>query len=143
VHPFGESRVGLGADAAIAAATDFAPDLVVADMVDFLGALAAAALGVPWAAHGSALSLDPQLAAVLDQAAAARFAQYGVTPTAPLAYIDPWSDSLLPAGYAVAAERIAIRPEPYSDENSTWFAATVRRAGRPPVGPGELGHGCR
>lgn len=112
--------MGLGAQAALAAATGFAPDLVVADMVDYLGPLAAAALGVPWAAHGSALPLNSRLAAALDKAAAARLAQYGVTLTAPVAYVDPWPDSLLGDGYALPAERMAIRPEPHSDENSTW-----------------------
>ncbi|MGP4048890.1 glycosyltransferase [Streptomyces sp. 2A115] len=120
VEFFIESRVGLGAEAALAAATAFAPDLIVADMVDYLGRLAAASLGVPWAAHGAALPLDAGLATVLDEAAVARFAHYGVTPTAPVAYVDPWPDSLLRDGYALPAERIAIRPEPHSDENSTW-----------------------
>ncbi|MCO5971812.1 glycosyltransferase [Actinoallomurus soli] len=120
VEFFVESRVSLGAEAALAAAGDFAPDLIVADMIDYLGPLAAAALGVPWAAHGAALPLDSQLAAALDQAAAARFAQYGVTPTAPVAYVDPWPDSLLGDGYALPAERMTIRPEPHSDESSTW-----------------------
>jgi UDP:flavonoid glycosyltransferase YjiC (YdhE family) len=120
VEFFVESRMGLGAEAALAAAAGFAPGLVVADMVDYLGPFAAAALGVPWAAHGAALPLDPRLAAALDQAAAAHFAHYGVTPAAPVAYVDPWPDSLLSDGRALPAGRIAIRPEPHSDESSTW-----------------------
>lgn len=120
VEFFIESRVGLGARAALAAATDFRPDLVVADQVDHLGPLAAAALDVPWVAHGAALPTDARLAAALDRAAAARFAQYGVVPTAPLAYLDPWPESLLREGYALPAERIAIRPEPHSDDTDAW-----------------------
>jgi UDP:flavonoid glycosyltransferase YjiC (YdhE family) len=54
VEFFVGSWLGLGAKAALAAATDFGPDLVVADMVDLLGPFAAARLGVPWAAHGRA-----------------------------------------------------------------------------------------
>jgi UDP:flavonoid glycosyltransferase YjiC (YdhE family) len=101
---------------------------MVADMVDYLGQFAAAALGVPWAAHGAALPLDPPLAAALGQAAAAHFARHGVTPTAPVAYVDPWPDSLHPDGRALPAERIAIRPEPHSDSSSTW--SRPRFAGR-------------
>jgi UDP:flavonoid glycosyltransferase YjiC (YdhE family) len=119
VEFFVESRVGLGATAALAAATDFAPDLVVADMIDYLGPFAAAALGVPWAAHGAALPLDPQLATALDRAAAARFARYDVALKKPFAYIDPWPDSLLPEGFSVPAERTPIRPEPHTGEG-TW-----------------------
>ncbi|MER8225766.1 glycosyltransferase [Streptomyces sp. NPDC094143] len=128
VEFFVESRLGLGAQDALAAATAFSPDLVVADQVDYLGPLAAAALGVPWAAHGAALPLDPRLAVALDQAAAARFAEYGVTPTAPVAYVDPWPDSLLPDACVLPAERITVRPEPHSDDSSTW--SRPRFAGR-------------
>ncbi|GAB2862670.1 hypothetical protein GCM10027176_75740 [Actinoallomurus bryophytorum] len=128
VHFFVESRLILGAEAGLAAARDFAPDLVVTDMVDYLGRFAAAALGTPWISHGAALPLDARLAAAFDQAAAARFPKYGATPTAPVAYVDPWPDSLLRDGYALPAERMAIRPEPHSDENSTW--SRPRFAGR-------------
>lgn len=120
VEFFVESRVRLGAEAALAAAARFAPDLVVADMVDYLGPLVAAATGVPWAMHGAALPLEAELAAALDRAAAARFAEYGAVPTAPVAYVDPWPESLLGDRHQLPAERIAIRPQPHSDESSTW-----------------------
>jgi UDP:flavonoid glycosyltransferase YjiC (YdhE family) len=128
VEFFVESRMGLGAEAALAAVAGFAPDFVVADKVDYLGSLAAAAQGVPWAAHGAAMPLDPPLAAALDQAATAHYARWGATPTAPVAYVDPWPDSLLPHDHTPPVGRIALRPEPHSDEDNTW--SRPRFAGR-------------
>lgn len=134
VEFFVESRISLGAEAALSAAASFAPDLIVADVVDYLGQLAAASLNVPWVAHGAALPLESGMADALDGAAAAHFARRSVTPVAPVAYIDPWPDSLLGENYTLPAERIAIRPEPHSDENITWSRPQfVGREDRPLV----------
>lgn len=128
VEFFVESRLRLTADEALAAARDFGPDLVVADMVDYVGQFAAAALGVPWAAHGASLPLVAELAAVMERAATARYAERGATRTAPVAFVDPWPDSLLRPTDVYPAERIAIRPEPHAGEGATWSRPTF--AGR-------------
>jgi UDP:flavonoid glycosyltransferase YjiC (YdhE family) len=120
VEFFVESRLNLGADGALAAAHTFRPDLVVADVVDYLGPLAAAAHGIAWAVHGGSLPPNEQLALALEQAATARFAQRGLALTPPVAYIDPWPDSLLRDADPYPAERIAIRPEPHLQEGERW-----------------------
>jgi UDP:flavonoid glycosyltransferase YjiC (YdhE family) len=128
VEFFVESRLRLGADDALAAARGFGPDLVVADMVDFLGQLSAAALGVPWAAHGASLPLVEPLAAAFEQAAGPRFTERGATRTQPVAFVDPWPAGLLRPTDVHPAERIAVRPEPPAGEGEAW--SRPRFAGR-------------
>lgn len=128
VEFFVESRLRLGAADALARARDFGPDLIVADLVDFLGPLAAADLDVPWAVHGASLPLAEPLASMVEEAAAARFADYDATRTEPVAYIDPWPDSLLRPADIYPAKRIPARPEPHSDGRESW--TRPRFAGR-------------
>ncbi|WP_229067504.1 glycosyltransferase [Actinoplanes sp. DH11] len=128
VEFFVESRLTLGADEALAAAEDFRPDLVVADMVDFVGQLAAAARGVPFAVHGSTLPLAEPLAVAFERAVTARFGQRSVTRGAPVAYVDPWPASLLRPTDRYPVTRIPIRPQPHSVPGQAW--SRPRFAGR-------------
>ncbi|GAA3623622.1 glycosyltransferase [Kineosporia mesophila] len=117
---FVDARMDLGAAQALAVVKDFAPDLVVADMADHLGPLAAAAIGVPWAVHGGSLPLYPGLAVRIEEAAVKRYAQEGVVRTQPLAYLDPWPQVLLDAADHYPVERIAVQAEPHAGEGPTW-----------------------
>ncbi|MCE0537860.1 glycosyltransferase [Kineosporia rhizophila] len=117
---FVRARTDLGAAEALAAAKDFVPDLVIADMADQLGPFAADAIGVPWALHGGSLPLSPALATYIEQAAVERFAQEGVVRTQPVAYFDPWPDVLLEPTDAYPAERIAVQAEPHAGEGPVW-----------------------
>lgn len=117
---FVEARMALGARDALAAARTFDPAVVVADMLDFPGQFAAAALGVPWAAHGSTTVLPAPVDAALEAALAPRFRQLGVGRTRPTSFVDPWPRSLLRPTDAYPAERIAVRPEPHSGEGPRW-----------------------
>ncbi|BAL88378.1 putative glycosyltransferase [Actinoplanes missouriensis 431] len=120
VEFFVESRLNLGATEALAAAATFAPDLVVADMVDFVGQLVAAARGVPFAVHGSTLPLAEPLHRAFEQEINTRFTGYGVTRTPPVAFVDPWPDSLLRPTDSFPVRRIAIRPEPHTAGGPAW-----------------------
>ncbi|GLY03755.1 glycosyltransferase [Actinoplanes sp. NBRC 101535] len=120
VEYFVETRLRAGAAEALRAARDFGPDLVVAEMSDYLGQFVAAALGVRWAAHGATLPLIEPLAAQFGARAAERFADHGVTPTAAFAYVDPWPDSLIRDSDRYFAPRIPIRPEPHTGEGAAW-----------------------
>ncbi len=82
---FAATRVDLGADEARAAAQDYAPDVIIAEVVDFIGPLVAAALAVPWAAHAFGSALPAPLIRAFDEAVVPRFAERGLTPTARLA----------------------------------------------------------
>ncbi|MEU8238146.1 glycosyltransferase [Actinoplanes missouriensis] len=120
VEFFVESRLNLGATEALAAADTFAPDLVVADMVDFVGQFVAAARGVPFAVHGSTLPLAEPLHRAFEQKINTRFTGYGVTRTPPVAFVDPWPDSLLRPTDTFPVRRIAIRPEPHTADGPAW-----------------------
>ncbi|GAA2586383.1 glycosyltransferase [Winogradskya consettensis] len=134
VEFFVETRLTSGAQAALATAREFRPDLAVAEMSDYLGQFVAAALGVPWVAHGATLPLIEPLAAQFDLRAIAKFGEHGVTPSAALAYVDPWPDSLIRAGDRYPAPRVPIRPEPHEGEGPAWTRAPFPgREDRPTV----------
>ncbi|MFF3248740.1 glycosyltransferase [Streptomyces sp. NPDC002870] len=120
---FGRARFDLGAEEALAAAAEFGPDLIIAETADYLGRLAAAALGVPWVSHEVGIALDDALAQAMDAAAADRFAARGITPSQRLASIDPWLDCLQRDDWNPPADRIAIRPEPHSTDNDNSWSA--------------------
>ncbi len=120
---FGGTRVDLGADAALAAAHEFGPDLVIAETADFLGPLAASHLGVPWASHGVGIALEAPLAEAMRAAAAARAAARGIEPAPPFATVDPWPDCLQRAGWEAPAGRIAVRPEAHEPGTGTAWEA--------------------
>jgi UDP:flavonoid glycosyltransferase YjiC (YdhE family) len=120
---FAGVRLDIGGDAVIERARAFAPDLIVAETPDYSGRLAAAALGVPWVAHGHGAPLDRRHTEVFDAVAAPRFARRGLTFTERRAFLDPWPDRLHPAGWTPPADRVAIRPEPYAGQDARWSAS--------------------
>ncbi|MBT0773214.1 glycosyltransferase family 1 protein [Kineosporia sp. J2-2] len=117
---FVHARMDLGAEQALAAARDFAPDLVVADIADLYGPYVAAALGVPWAAHGASLPFNEQLARFFEAATIERFARENVHFTGPVAYLDPWPDLLLRPSDVYPAPRIPVRAQPHAGDGPVW-----------------------
>ena len=120
VEFFVESRLNLGLEQALAAADGFRPDFVIADMVDYVGQFVAAARGVPWAAHGGSLPLVETLAAAFGDALAPHYRRRSVVRTVPVAFADPWPDSLLRATDRYPAERVPVRPEPHAGNGAAW-----------------------
>ncbi|MDQ1034695.1 UDP:flavonoid glycosyltransferase YjiC (YdhE family) [Streptomyces sp. V3I8] len=120
---FGGIRVDLGADAALAAAHDFGPDLVVAETADFLGPLAAAHLGVPWASHGVGIALEAPLAEAMWATAAARATARGLALARPFASVDPWPDCLQRDDWKPSRDRITVRPEAHESESGSGSGA--------------------
>ncbi|MEU4561801.1 glycosyltransferase [Actinoplanes sp. NPDC023936] len=133
VEFFVESRLNLGAAEALAAADAFAPDFVVADMVDFVGQLVAASRGIAYAVHGSTLPLAEPLRLAFEQRINDKFPGYGVTRTPPVAFVDPWPDSLLRPTDTFPVTRIAIRPEPHTAEGPEWTAPRFPGPGTRPT----------
>lgn len=118
---FGGSRVDLGAEEALAAAADFAPDLIVAESADFLGPLAAAALSVPWVSHGVGIAIEAPLADAMRAAAALRMSERGIAPSEPIASVDPWPAILQRHTWKASGDRISVRPEPHEAEgHADW-----------------------
>lgn len=120
---FGGTRVDLGADDALAAARDFAPDLVIAESADFLGPLVASHLGVPWASHGVGIALEDPLAEAMWATAAARATERGITLARPSATVDPWPDCLQRDDWVPSADRVTIRPQAHESESGTDWRA--------------------
>lgn len=116
---FGGTRLDLGADDALKAAHDFAPDVVVAETADFLGPLAASRLGVPWASHGVGIPLEAPLAEAMWTTAAARATERGITLARPSATVDPWPECLQRDDWVPSADRVTIRPEAHASEGGT------------------------
>ena len=128
---FAGVRVDLTADEAIAAGRDWAPDLVVAEWVDFVGPLVAAALGIPWAAVAISLPLPEPMWQAMAEVAASRYADRGLVPTARIALVDPVPDALHADGWVAPQDRVAVRNEPHTRQDLAHRAAT-------PVARGDL-----
>ncbi|MER8223526.1 glycosyltransferase [Streptomyces sp. NPDC094143] len=122
---FGGTRVDLGAEDALGAARDFAPDLVIAETADFLGPLVASRLGVPWASHGVGIALEAPLAEAMWATAAARARERDITLVRPFASVDPWPDCLQRDDWKPSQDRITIRPEAHEGEGASDWEAPV------------------
>lgn len=103
----------------LAIAAGWRPDLVVADVTDFAGPLAAAVLGLPCAAHGLGPLFPLELFEAAEELAAPAWRGHGLEPRAlagmfDAAYLDTCPPSLQPAEAArVAAVTRPLRPVPF------------------------------
>jgi len=117
VDLFTRTQADLAFDDALRVAADLAPDLIVAEMWDYVAPLVAAELDIPWATffHSPDTLIDEPLAAGLQRA----FDERGLTPRDRLASVQLWPDWLRLKGHGTVADEIAIRSEPY-DRDSGW-----------------------
>ncbi|MFG3208869.1 nucleotide disphospho-sugar-binding domain-containing protein [Streptomyces tendae] len=116
---FGGARVDLGLDEALAAAREFGPELIVSDYVDYLGPAVAAGLGVPWASHAVGIAVHASQREAMRTAATDRMRERDITPTDPVASVDPWPECLQPDDWTAAPDRIALRSTAYESETET------------------------
>jgi UDP:flavonoid glycosyltransferase YjiC (YdhE family) len=131
---FAGTRVDLSIQDATEAATAWQPDLIVAEACDFVGPLVAAELGVPWHVLAFGPAVPDEFVQPMFQTVAPRYADRGLTPTPPSAFLDPCPPSLQAPGWRPPPNRIALRPEPHRVEGSTWQAPDFAdRADRPVV----------
>ncbi|NUP49589.1 MAG: glycosyltransferase family 1 protein [Catenulispora sp.] len=114
---FAGVRLDLGGDAAIAAAREFAPDLIVNELVDFTGPLIAAALGTPMATLAFGPAAPPEFLAAMTALAAPRFTARGLpAPTRVPAgrwLLDTCPPGLQYEGVRLPGEHVPLRPEPH------------------------------
>lgn len=110
---FAGTRMDLTADDALAAARAFAPDLIVAEALDFVGPLVAAALDVPLAAMAFGPAIPAEFTDGMNAVAAARYAERGLTPVPARWYLDPCPDLLQVPGWQAPQNRLPVRPEPH------------------------------
>ncbi|BDZ51374.1 glycosyl transferase [Frondihabitans sucicola] len=115
---FAGIRVDLTVDEALAAARAWRPDVIVADACDFVGPLVAASLGVPWHLLAFGPAMPDEVTTPMREVVASRYAARGLTPAAPLSYLDPCPPSLQIPEWLPPASRVAIRPEAYRGGSS-------------------------
>lgn len=124
------TRVDLTVDDAITAARGFQPDLVVAEPLDAVGPVVAAALGVPWALHAfgpvssEMVGLAPSAALqqVMDDAVRREITRRGLVASERIAYLDPCPELLQPSLWTPAPDRIVVRPQPHARADTVWSA---------------------
>ncbi|GAA3720207.1 glycosyltransferase [Streptomyces tremellae] len=126
---FAGARVDLTADDALAAARDFAPDLVVAEACDVVGPLAAAVLGVPLATLAFGPAIPDEFTAGLAAVAAPRFAARGAAPAPARWYLDPCPDVLQAPDWQAPEGRLPLRPEPHRGPGAASAAPEPAREG--------------
>jgi UDP:flavonoid glycosyltransferase YjiC (YdhE family) len=113
IELFTGTRIDLTAPEALTVAEQWRPDLVVSEYTDTIGPLSAAHVGVPWARMAFGPAMDDESVAEVARNVAPRYAERGLTPTAPIAYIDPCPPSLQRPGWRSGPHRIALRPQPH------------------------------
>ncbi|MFD6445635.1 glycosyltransferase [Promicromonospora sp. NPDC060204] len=121
---FAGTRVDLTADDAVAAARGFAPDLIVAEALDFVGPLVAAALDVPFATMAFGPAIPAEFTDGMTALVASRYADRGLTPVPARWQIDPCPDLLQPPGWQAPANRLPVRPEPHQGPGTSADAGT-------------------
>ncbi|MCI2420597.1 glycosyltransferase [Saccharopolyspora sp. K220] len=131
---FAGTRVDLSSAEALDAAEAWKPDLIVAERFDCVGPLVAAQLGVPWNVLSIGPSTPDEFFQAMHRTVASRYADRGLTPTPPSAFLDPCPPSLQPDGWQPPENRIALRPEPHRIDGEPWNVPDFGgRADRPLV----------
>lgn len=129
---FAGTRIDLTADDALAAARTFAPDLIVAEAMDFVGPLVAAALEVPLATLAFGPAIPAEFTDGISRVAAVHYAERGLTPVPARWYLDPCPDLLQPPGWDAPQARLPLRPEPHQGPGPTAVPAAVPERGHGP-----------
>ncbi|MFE7415476.1 glycosyltransferase, partial [Streptomyces laurentii] len=125
---FAGARVDLTADAALAAARAFGPDLIVAEATDYVGPLVAAALEVPYAKLAFGPLLPAEFTDVFDAVAERRFKERGLTPPVPSWYLDPCPELLQSPGWQPPRGHLPLRPEAHQGSRTPESGLTTPRA---------------
>ena len=123
------TRIDLTAPQALPVAQAWRPDLVVSEYADTVGPLVATSLAIPWARMAFGPAMDDDRVAQVAESVAPRYAESGLTPTAPIAYLDPCPPSLQrPGAGQSGVHRIALRPQPHQTDGTS--SAVPRFPGR-------------
>ncbi|GGM13864.1 glycosyl transferase [Streptomyces fumigatiscleroticus] len=129
---FAGARIDLTADAAIAAADEFGPDLIVAEATDYVGPLVAASLKVPYAKLAFGPLIPAQFTDVFDAVAERRYQERGLAMPQPTWYLDPCPEVLRAPDWQAPEGRIPLRPEAHRGAGTPDTAGTTPAAGARP-----------
>ncbi|OON73896.1 glycosyltransferase [Streptomyces tsukubensis] len=108
---FGGARVDLAVEESIYQATDWAPDLMVAEPFDAVGPLVAARLGVGWHMAGIGPALPSVITDEVERVASTRYERLRLRPVAASSYIDPCPRQLQDPEWSPAVQVRAVRPQ--------------------------------
>ncbi|QMU75046.1 glycosyltransferase [Streptacidiphilus sp. PB12-B1b] len=134
---FAGTRVDLSAPEAIAAVDSWAPDLVVSELFDFVGPLAAATLGTPVATLAFGPAVPPAFLEAMRALVASRYRDRDLP--APIAVpsgrwlLDTCPPGLQFDGVRPAAEHLPLRPEPHQGAEAAASSPSTSAAARPRV----------
>jgi UDP:flavonoid glycosyltransferase YjiC (YdhE family) len=121
----------------LAIADKWQPDLIVHELSEFAGPLAAEITGIPYATCGYGPLLEPEIAEVAQAAAARHYAAAGVAPAAARLYrslyLDPCPPSLQVPAAGTIERRIAVRPEPAGTGGAAAEPGRLRSLPRRPT----------
>ncbi|MFE4294979.1 glycosyltransferase [Streptomyces sp. NPDC056907] len=118
---FGGARVDLAVEDSIERATEWAPDLVVAEPFDAVGPLVAARLGVGWHKAGIGPSLPAVITDEIERAASARYDRLHLHPVAASSYIDPCPRQLQDPDWSPLTPVRAVRPQAHRRPKDVAF----------------------
>lgn len=120
---FTDSRVALTYPAMLKLAQEFGPDVIIADDWDFVAPLVAAALGVPWIAHGVTRALPAPALRAMTDALQQRAGELGVQLSDRVALITIWPQWLQADDFVPAPDVLAMQPTPHADGTAEPFTA--------------------
>jgi UDP:flavonoid glycosyltransferase YjiC (YdhE family) len=129
---FAGTRVDLSCEAALAAAEDWRPDLVVFEYCDFVGPMVAAALRCPAARLAYGRAYRPEYEGTMQATASERYRRSGLDPATPVAFLDTCPPSLQVPGWRPPAGHRYLRPEPHQHAAADWTAPTFEDRGHLP-----------
>lgn len=129
---FAGARIELGYEDSLAAAREFKPDLIVVDVMDYVGRIVASALDVPYAVIALGPAVRPESQAAAEARSAASHAARSLTPRKARWYLDTCPPALQFDDFQAPAARLALRPEAYSGGAAAVPAADGSRV-RPRV----------
>ncbi|PZE68873.1 glycosyltransferase [Curtobacterium sp. MCBD17_021] len=130
---FAGTRVDLTVDDALREATAWSPDVVVADAVDLVGPLVAAALGIPYAVVAFGPEVPDAFRRPMTDLVLPRYTQRGLVPSPPLALLDPTPASLQAPGWTQHPVTVPFRSEPHSRPGERTPLAPFPATDRPRV----------
>ncbi|MEV6419247.1 nucleotide disphospho-sugar-binding domain-containing protein [Streptomyces sp. NPDC051662] len=108
---FGGARLDLAAEDSITQATQWAPDLILAEPFDAVGPLVAAHLGTPWHQAGIGPSLPAVITDEIERAASARYEPLHLHPVTASSYIDPSPRQLQDPHWSPLTPVRTVRPQ--------------------------------
>jgi UDP:flavonoid glycosyltransferase YjiC (YdhE family) len=130
---FGAARIDLGYEDSLASARDWKPELIVAEMFDFIAPMVGAALGVPVATLAYGPAIRPESVEAIRVRTQERHRRFRLECPASRWYLDTCPPSLQFDDWQAPETRIALRPEAYNGGATASSGPATGKSGNPLV----------